>query len=357
MIPGTDTTVNESAIMDYRNLLRQWLAGGLCRNEAVVRLLRENGKRSRPVPDGAIFQLMKEFGDPAASEKGQKREEDVTQETHESQKLKIPNETDRDSTNLTNLRETHRASARALPEPEKKKPEKKESTSKPSNPWETFCRELAAGVPSSLPWEAYLSPAISAYRDHRAQNRDKEWQGIFYFIQLVKAHPSVATVQGKTAFRRVDRAIRQSRPSSWEHWLGVTRDDAEAAFIDAWDKIRYFPGRTPLGNAHEQSARSPLRLNKETKERRSDGYERFISLAGWLQVGMGDRPIMLPCREVGDLLSVQPMTISRYRKWAKEDGFLREVKGAKFGGRHGEGEATEFRFDTSRFPCLDNRAQ
>jgi hypothetical protein len=72
---------------------------------------------------------------------------------------------------------------------------------------------------------------------------------------------------------------------------------------------------------------------------------------------MGDRSIMLPCREVGEALGVQPMTISRYRKWAKEDGFLQEVKEAKFAGKRGAGEVTEFRFDVSRCPCLENRAQ
>jgi len=78
--------------------------------------------------------------------------------------------------------------------------------------------------------------------------------------------------------------------------------------------------------------------------RRPPGYPLFVSVASWLQK---DREvgatILLPDEELARLLDVTAATISRYRRWAQEDGYLHEVKPHEFKGKGGK--ATEFRFD------------
>ncbi len=140
-------------------------------------------------------------------------------------------------------------------------------------------------------------------------------------------------------------------------WFDVSLEDAQAEFFGAWDKVRYLPGFDPLRNALEHARRKPLQLKPETAARRPDGYAAFVSIAGWLQVGAGDRNILLPFEDLGDMLGVEPMTISRYRRWAKEDGFLKEVKPYEFHGKGGGGKAAEFRFDVPRFPVLRDTAR
>lgn len=102
-----------------------------------------------------------------------------------------------------------------------------------------------------------------------------------------------------------------------------------------------------LIQAFESSIAQPLQVT--TARTFAQKYAGFVSLAGWLQVGVGRRPIALPQREAGKLLCVEQRTVSRYAKWAEEDGFLRRIAGpVRRGGQ--EGPAPEYLFDVSRFP-------
>jgi hypothetical protein len=121
--------------------------------------------------------------------------------------------------------------------------------------------------------------------------------------------------------------------------------------MGCWEKVRFVPGWEPLDQAVE---REKMQLIPSTE--RTEGYQNFVSIAGWLQVTMGDRNIMLPCEKLAELLNCKPMTISRYRRWAVEDGLMRQVKEHRF-KPGGGGDATEFRFDTSQYKCLDQTAQ
>ena len=67
---------------------------------------------------------------------------------------------------------------------------------------------------------------------------------------------------------------------------------------------------------------------------------------------MGDRNILLPVAEVAELLGVESITISRYRRWAVEDGYLVELKPYEFAGKGKGGRATEFRFNVGLYPGL-----
>ena len=72
-------------------------------------------------------------------------------------------------------------------------------------------------------------------------------------------------------------------------------------------------------------------------------YDRFVSLAGWLQHTAGDRPIALPCRVVAALMGTDKHQVSAWRGLAVREGFLRELEKARY-EPGGKGKATTFRF-------------
>lgn len=193
---------------------------------------------------------------------------------------------------------------------------------------------------------------------------------IFRFVWLIRGHVDVQHVihNPKAAIVLVERVIGAWSASSkvhppygrngdaWLDWFGLGSMDAHAEFIDVWTKSRFKPGHDPLEQAIDAARQLRLLPNAETMAKRPDDYARFISIAGHLQVVMGDQPIFLPCRKLAAKMGVSDMTVSRYRRWAVEDGFLQTVKHAQFrsGGRS---DATEFRFAVDRFKALAERAQ
>jgi len=137
-----------------------------------------------------------------------------------------------------------------------------------------------------------------------------------------------------------------------ETYLDV--DEIYTEFICNWHAVRYRIGETPLGNAIQKAERFPLRPWRAKGHRvRLSRYSRFVSIAGWLQVSMGDCPILLPVGKLAELIGVSPMQVTRYRQMAQLDGYLRIVCGHNYTRR----KATEFRFDVTRFPVLQSHAQ
>jgi hypothetical protein len=346
MLPETEPAINDSALMDYRNLYNRLRTDGINRNDALLALLRENDARGRPVDDCALVRFVQEASEAAPAKNGHARGEDVPQDTQDSQILRNPKDS-QDSQGASRrdkgLPAEAAGSGRARPQ---NKPVRNLDKAR-----RVFREELAARVPSTLTFRDYVlgifaNPVLDT----------PEWQIDFQFVRHIKGHPSMANADAKEAFRRTDQLLRTWKLGAWEYWFGMSREDAEVLFLACWDVVRFLPGHTPLDNALELSRRQPLGLKPDIKAQRTDGYEAFVSLAGWLQVGAGDRPILLPAREVGALLGVQHTTVLRYRNLAKKDGYLTEVKEAKYGGRAGAGEATEFRFDVGRFACLKEAA-
>jgi hypothetical protein len=185
-----------------------------------------------------------------------------------------------------------------------------------------------------MPFVPYLVEVINWL-----QAQDDEpgrWQSpLWEFMRLMKAHEDLARVTAASAFKKVDAALKKwvkKIPAGhcrcgWCAWLAeACRDDAEAEFFSGWEKVRYIAGMSPLQNAVEQADRNPLFISDEKAKERPELYQRFVSIAGWLQVAMGDRAIMLPVIDVAKILGVQPRTVSTYRKWAIEDGFLCMMK-------------------------------
>jgi len=141
-------------------------------------------------------------------------------------------------------------------------------------------------------------------------------------------------------WKKITPAVEQS--GGWSAF-DVTAEDAEIIFLTNWAKMRYGLGR--LAIAAERAERCRL-IPSRCKDHPNQTYTGFISLCGWLQAEVGDQPIYLPCRKVGELLHCSPMTVSRCRLLAQKDGFLALVREDDFG------LATEFRFDLRRFPRL-----
>ena len=157
-----------------------------------------------------------------------------------------------------------------------------------------------------------------------------------------------------TAFQRLKEAVEKH--GTWDDvfsecpWYDL--QDLYESFAVYFKKVRYIPGREPLEQALEKADTWPLHTDRGQRFP-CPKYERFISLAGWLQVTVGDMTIKLPVEKVGALLGADPKQVSRWRIMGKKDEYLTVVRPHKRPGPDGQsGEATAFRFDISRFPIL-----
>ena len=212
-------------------------------------------------------------------------------------------------------------------------------------------------LPLHLPLWEYI---IWALEVNSSWEFDREMDGedfspLWYFVRALKGHPAFIWLEPPTAWLKLQQALGGDEKSD-EVWCQYSADDLETiqvAFLDSWAKVQC-PLGDPLNNAALLAHHLPMRLAPETAERRSHGYPRFVSMAGWLQVHAGCNPIFLPVERVGELLGVTPRTVSTYRQWAVEDGYLKRLTApAKGPGR----PADRFRFNVKRFQELLDRAQ
>lgn len=216
------------------------------------------------------------------------------------------------------------------------------------------------------PPEVAVSKALRRHQDRFGSEEVADLSPLWEFVRSIKGIHSIGTKDGAgEAFKKVSAILKRflrgnqmkSDTDAWSYYLGVSQEEAEAEFFEVWDKIRLLPGETPLHCAAEFSRRSPLGIKREVAAKRPSGYPKFISFAGWLQVVAGNTVIMLPCHDVGAILGVTGMTVSRYRRWAVEDGYLLKVKDHSYRGRGAENEATEFRFNVGLWTCLQQAAE
>jgi len=131
-------------------------------------------------------------------------------------------------------------------------------------------------------------------------------------------------------------------------------DDPCVEFVVTWLRVRTLIGESLLQAAYRLAQKRPLITERSAKyPGRYMAYDKFVSVAAHLEILRDDKPIFLPCREVGVLLSCDPKTVQRYRVLAVRDGLLHQV------GRHSRVKcrATEFRFNTSRFQEMRRAAR
>src|SRR5262249_13207899 len=216
---------------------------------------------------------------------------------------------------------------------------------------EIFQFELENNIQSSLPLKAYMAAAY----EHQDNVLVDGWKTpLWEFTRLVKAHPSLRSLSGDEALAQVEAVLETwSRPDEehdvWAFWFADSgnSEDAGMEFLHIWDAIRYLPGLTPLQNAIEMAKTWSFVPSVCPTE----GYRRFVTLAGCLQEVMGDRNILLPCHKLAKVLGCEPITISRYCKLAIAAGILRVMAPHTFSSKAGNGTAREFRFDCSKAPC------
>lgn len=209
-----------------------------------------------------------------------------------------------------------------------------------------------------------------------------QWHSpLWWFVYMLKGHPTIAKNDPSEALRHVENnlqawrnhALQKGRrtplervPTNdpWHDWFDVRRPEARTEFIEAWERMRYVIGQTPLDAAFI-AAKQLLRLHldDQTFKRRgiqyadrwerskvTDDYEFFITLAGHLQVIVGPNPILLPVELVAEKLDVSARTISTWRRWGVQDGYLKVLK------RHvARKNATEFLFNVARFKSLNEK--
>jgi len=209
----------------------------------------------------------------------------------------------------------------------------------------TFLSELEMNEPSTLTLDEYV---VAAYEHQNEQEDVEQYRSpLWEFVRLLKAHPSLTNLSAELALTKVETIMdqwHQTEEDLWNPWFGNagSSEDARIEFLTIWDSIRYLPGRTPLDNAIERAKRTSF----VPELCPTDGYRRFITLAGCLQEVMGDRNIYLPCHKLTDYLGCKAMTISRYRQMAVHAGIIKIISPHKF-SLTGMREATEFRFNFS----------
>jgi hypothetical protein len=64
MVYADEVGSKENTVVDYRKLVGRWLAEGASADEALARLLRENERRGRPVPDAEVERLVGQAPEP-----------------------------------------------------------------------------------------------------------------------------------------------------------------------------------------------------------------------------------------------------------------------------------------------------
>jgi hypothetical protein len=220
------------------------------------------------------------------------------------------------------------------------------------------------------PFEEYL---VACYSGQETLQKQSPRSPLYWFTWLVKGHDDM-TEQLENPMKAIEIVesnlsgwSRQQRKAGkptpfksksrdpWEEWFDAVREDATATFFETWKKIRFRPGMAPLQQAFQENQHCRLHLHSEIRKRRpgtpgersTRDYEFFVGLATYLQVAMGTRPILLPVDDVGELMGIRPSTVSLYRKWAMEDGYL--IEESQYVAHK---KATEFHAKPSCWPQL-----
>jgi hypothetical protein len=222
--------------------------------------------------------------------------------------------------------------------------------------------QLAADQPVDLSLGEHV---LAAYAEFQNADREVWMTGVFHFVRGLKSHPSLEKLTAKAALAEVEKVfagwmskrgssgnIKARATEAWESYFDIDRDTARAEFLTSWDKVRCVAGRGPWQEAWHLAQTRPVKWGDDHVSMDSPVYHRFLSFSGWLQVSIGAAPFWLPVRDVGKLLGVTPMMVSKYRQIAVLDRWLREVEKPVYPSK----KATRFVFDVSRVPMMRGAA-
>lgn len=137
------------------------------------------------------------------------------------------------------------------------------------------------------------------------------------FVRFCAAHPRLRGLSARDAFRQISNVkLKDGRLFSWADSFDT--DDPEAEFHATWGKVRVPAGDDILTLALALAKERPL----HPKNCISQGYGRYISIAGRLQELRPEDYINLPVERLGKALGVDERTISYYTRLAKADGYI-----------------------------------
>ncbi len=172
--------------------------------------------------------------------------------------------------------------------------------------------------------------------------RGEAWQSSTWgLVKECKASPKFA---GKTALEAMNTVP----------WDSLSFNEEEKIqFMVEWDKVKVASGHKPLDWALDMSRKKPLMMSS------SPIYNAFISLVGWLQIAVIDKPtdakrpieqtepIYIPCHLFGQVLGCPPITVSRMIQSAIKGGFITMEK------IHSSNKSTRFSVNTKKLPMLN----
>lgn len=224
-----------------------------------------------------------------------------------------------------------------------------------------------------------IRPLLEINKLQREEDSDqKVWRSPwFHFTYFARAHHQLRPYHehAPTALTMVERAMYSALGclcgAEWTvaamrglpDWEDQPEpEDSRTEFLKLWPTMRYTAGEEPIDAAAIRATKTPLLLRGNVREKRAivpgrpSGYAAFVSLAGWLQVAMGPKEILLPCKLVGQKMKLSPRTIATYRDWAIEDGYLAVAGKHEFMPKQNRRLATRFRFNVSTFDSLSQLA-
>lgn len=204
----------------------------------------------------------------------------------------------------------------------------------------------------------WRSPLWTFMRHVQAYLRDgqpditpaKAWRHAADAVGTLARKDAGETIRGMADVPSVDRPF--------VHYFGVTKADAGLEFVSSWESTRYEVGYDPLTNALNRAKQRPLRTARGQEDPAFYAeYDLFVSIAGHLQVIMGDRNILLPLEKLGRMLwpgekvATVKVRVSRLRQMAEQDGLIKKVK-------RGEAKVTadEFRVNVKLCKVLQDSA-
>lgn len=210
--------------------------------------------------------------------------------------------------------------------------------------------QILRGPPVDLPLRDYVRWLFSEW----VPPDDNEWQLGFNVLRALKAHPALRTLNWKRAFGVFETALyaayRDEDPWTVAEQFCGTRGDAQAIFCSQWEKVRIPLGEDLISHADRLAKETPLKLSKAVADTRPDDYPRFISLCAWQQVVNGKMPILLGNDFTARRLGFRNgSTVSRYIRFAVEDGYLARLGGATKGKG---GRANAFWFNVGLFEAI-----
>jgi hypothetical protein len=184
-------------------------------------------------------------------------------------------------------------------------------------------RDLPAGEFLRLAWEA------SQANSWEETGCSPTWE----LCRHLHAHPRFQSLRGAS----LARVLR----------LADIDEESIDVILSEIERVKFAHGGGPVDWAVLMASQHPL---SDPEGLELERYNKFLSVAGWLQVSQGKRPIILPVDLLSSALEVSPRMISHWRQRAMRQGILREVR------RHiAHVRATEFVFDIDRFSILRER--